>query len=228
MIITTQHDELHGGASFKVHFKSRNFLASYSVEDYFNGTYRGCYLVPKYCFTLTVDLLFVAYAAYYNTLRCPLKNSQIYKRTWCPSRRETINSRKPKLCTNCNSDEEGMWVTNNDLLKYAERYKSKSLPGWSENVTDLNLTCTKHLFHRSSFKWFWKNTEKLCCESGQFIIQMEEMSPEVFVGLFPWGLSHSWFLQLHSSLCGRQRDGRQKEQTEEHKLQEPSLPIHKV
>ena len=191
IITIAQHDELQGGASFKVHFKSKNFLASYSVEDYFNGTYHGCYLVPKYCFTLTVDLLFVAYAAYYNTSPCPLKNSQIYKKTWCPSRRETINSRKPKLCTNCNSDEEGIWVANNDWLKYAERYKPKSLPGWSENVTDLNLTCTKHLFHRSSFRWFWKNTKRNCVVNQTKLSSRWKQCLQRFSSVFFLGDSHT-------------------------------------
>ena len=63
IVIRAQHNELQGGASFKVHFESKNFLASYSLRDNVDGTYDGCHLEPKYCFTLTVDLLFVGYAA---------------------------------------------------------------------------------------------------------------------------------------------------------------------
>ena len=174
-----------------MHFESKNFLASYSVRDNVDGTYRGCYLVPKYCFTLTVDLLFVGYAAYDDASPCPLKNSQIHKQTWCPSRRETAKSRKTNLCTNGNSYEEGMWITNNNLLKYAERYQSKFVSRWSENVTDLSLTCTKHLFHRSSFKWFWKNTKRNCVVNQANLSARWKKCLQKFSSVYFLGDSHT-------------------------------------
>ena len=84
-----------------------------------------------------------------------------------------------------------MWVTNNDLLKYAEKYKSKSLPGWSENVTDLNFTCTKHLFYRSSFKWFWKNTKRNCVVNQANLSSRWEKCLRKFSSVYFLGDSHT-------------------------------------
>ena len=72
--ITIRDEQMNskGGTSFKINFLSENFIVSYSIRDYFNSTYDGCYSVPKYCFTLKIRLLFVSYAAYFDIPPCPL------------------------------------------------------------------------------------------------------------------------------------------------------------
>ena len=44
--IVDYRNSSQGGASFKLNFEGKHFLASYSIKDFYNGTYYGCYYLP--------------------------------------------------------------------------------------------------------------------------------------------------------------------------------------
>ena len=157
-----------GGASFNIHFDSKNFIASYSIKDYFNGTYSGCYMVPKYCFTLTIKFLFAPFAAYFDTGPCPIPNGNIYKQAWCPRENASTNfDQAHTFCTNYTYDsyKHSGWITHNDLLEYSERYQDEIVSLKTVKVSGLSglsYQCISHLFSVDKFKWFWKNTGRNC------------------------------------------------------------------
>ena len=72
--IVVYRNSSQGGASLKLNFEGKHFLVSYSIKDYYNGTYYGCYYLPTDCFTFTVRLLFVNFAAYLDVPPCPLSD----------------------------------------------------------------------------------------------------------------------------------------------------------
>lgn len=159
----------NGGASFKLNFEGNQLLVSYSVKDDFNGTYHGCYVIPKDCFTLTVRLLFVQYAAYYDLVPCPL-TTVIYKNSWCPVRNRTNQPGKPQMyCKNYTSNTvtNGIWILQEELFKYSERFLAMVSTGKTKiniasNVSKIAESCLQHLTSPTSFKWFWKDTEQNC------------------------------------------------------------------
>ena len=150
-----------GGASFKLNFEGNHFLVSYSILDYFNGTYHGCYLVPKDCFTLNIKMLFVNFAAYYDLPPCPLPNI-IYTKSWCPSHNITsVLHKKSTICKKV-THSTGMWIRDKEILKYSERYYTiKDQKSFLEEKK-LNYTCYQHLKSPSAFAWFWKETGQDC------------------------------------------------------------------
>ena len=105
---------MQGGASFNVHFDSKNFVSSYSIRDYFNGTYSGCYVVSKYYFTLTIRLLFVPFAAYFDTGPCPIPDGNIHKQAWCPRHNASMSfDQTHHFCRNYtyHSYKHSRWTT---------------------------------------------------------------------------------------------------------------------
>ena len=160
----------NGGASFKLNFEGNHFLVSYSIQDYFNGTYRGCYLIPKECFTLTIRLLFLNYAAYFDFAPCPLVDV-IYRNVTCPLRKGMKQSLEHQtFCKNYTSNtvKHGMWIMHKELLKYSERFlfvNSSDMRGIinvASKVNHIKKTCLQHLISPYSFQWFWKDTQQNC------------------------------------------------------------------
>ena len=150
-----------GGASFKLNFEGKHFLASYSIKDYYNGTYYGCYYLPADCFTFTVRLLFVNFATYLEVPPCPLSDV-LYHNSWCPSQnQETEPVMNIPLCKHHlgTSILQGMWVTSDQLLNHAERYQKRKdyFKGYKNNKT-----CFQHLVTNSPLKWFWKDSKHNC------------------------------------------------------------------
>ena len=137
-----------GGASFKLNFEGKYFLVSYSIKDYFNDTYYGCYYLPTDCFTFTVRLLFVNFAAYLNVPPCPLSDV-LYQNSWCPSQNldtdpgEHISFFKYYLGT---GDPQGIWITSDELVKNAPRYQQMKNHLKKDKQ---NSTCFQHLLTNS-------------------------------------------------------------------------------
>ena len=159
---------MRGGSSFNIHFDSKSFIASYSIRDYFNGTYFGCYMVPKYCFTLTIRFLFAPFVAYFDTGPCPIQNGDIYKEAWCPQQNASTNfDQTHTFCTNYTYDsyKRSGWITHDNLLEYSERYQAEIVSSKTVNVSGLSglsYQCVSHLFSVEKFKWFWKDTGRNC------------------------------------------------------------------
>ena len=159
---------MRGGASFNVHFDSKNFVTSYSIRDYFNGTYSGCYVVPKCCFTLTIRLIFVPFAAYFDTGPCPIPDGNIHKQAWCPRQNASMSfDQTHHFCRNYtyHSYKHSRWTTHDNLLEYSERYQDEITSMKTVNVSrlfGLSYQCISHLFSVEKFKWFWKDTKRDC------------------------------------------------------------------
>ena len=127
IFIMDMSNSSYGDASFKLNFEGNHFLVSYSIQDYFNGTYYGCYVIPEDCFTLNIRLLFVNFAAYFDLAPCPLIVS-IYKNHWCSPGNENklaVNNLQP-FCTSYKSNtlKHGMWIRKEKLFQYSERFLS--------------------------------------------------------------------------------------------------------
>ena len=159
--IVDYRNSSQGGASFKLNFEGKHFLVSYSIKDYYNGTYYECYYLPTDCFIFTVRLLFVNFAAYLDVPPCPLSDV-LYHNSMCPSENQGTEPVKHiPLCKHHlgTSILQGMWVTSDHLLNYAERYQKKKdhLKG------DKKIkTCFQHLVTNFPLKWFWKDSKHNC------------------------------------------------------------------
>ena len=157
--IVDSRNSSQGGASFKLKFEGKHFLVSYSIKDYFNGTYYGCYYLPTDCFTFTARLLFVNYATYLDVPPCPL-SEVLYKNSWCPTQNQERDPVKHiSLCKYFleTSNPQGMWITS-DKLNTKRCHKRYDHPRKDQN----NRICFQHLVTNSTLKWFWKDSKHNC------------------------------------------------------------------
>ncbi len=60
-------------------------LKALPMQDFFNGTYYSIIELPKQCLNVTLRLLYVSYAAYFDTPPCPLSNV-LQHVEWCPTK----------------------------------------------------------------------------------------------------------------------------------------------
>ncbi len=60
-------------------------LKAMPMQDFFNGTYYSLIELPKQCLNITLRLLYVSYAAYFDTPPCPLSNVLQHVK-WCPEK----------------------------------------------------------------------------------------------------------------------------------------------
>ena len=183
----------NGGSSFKIHFASTEFLAAYAIRDFFNGTYYGCYVVPKHCFTVTVQVLFLSFTAYLDKAPCPLTNNTIYKTSWCPAQNITVphgNVKQNHICKTLtrNTYKSGLWVLDEN---WSEEQQNLEFTTKSSDFGKIKLSCLRHMFTPQSRKWIWKDRRQNCVFSRNSLVERWNECLNRYSSLHFFGDSHT-------------------------------------
>ncbi len=190
-VLITEQDSKYtkGGASLKIHFASDNFVVSYPIKDFFNGTYFGCYFVQRTCITVTIRLLFLSFAAYFPVQPCPLSDV-IKTETWCP----TENRTEGKENVPCNMYPErayrrGIWM---------KRKKTTEKPKTQVNSVG---QCDSYLTTSSSFQWLWVDPDRKCYVRNDDLEDRWQKCARRYSSMHLFGDSHTRGIFRYISRC---------------------------